>query len=101
MASNTHVTLFLIDYGDICEVEWKFSRSLLSQFQELPAQAIQAKLLGVKPNTDRIRGTWDSSASKLLRNATGNSSDHGVVALMTSRERFFLTCSLTSHILLI
>ena len=59
MASNTHVTLFLIDYGDICEVEWKFSRSLLSQFQELPAQAIQAKLLGVKPNSEVSESTYD------------------------------------------
>ena len=45
--------------GDICEVEWKFSRSLLSQFQELPAQALQAKLLGVKPNTEVSESTYD------------------------------------------
>ena len=51
IASNTHVTLSFIDYGDVCEVEWKLVRKLPLSFQHLPAQALKATLLGVKPNS--------------------------------------------------
>ena len=49
IATNTHVTLSFIDYGDVCEVEWKSVRRLPQSFEQLPAQALQAKLLGVQP----------------------------------------------------
>ena len=52
IASNTYVTLSFIDYGDECDVEWKSVRSLPLPFQELPAQALQAQLLGVQPNSE-------------------------------------------------
>ena len=52
IASNTHVTLSFIDYGDECEVEWKSVRKLPPFFQQLPAQALKAKLLGVHPNSE-------------------------------------------------
>ena len=51
IASNTHVTLSFIDYGDVCEVEWKSVRKLPPSFEQLPAQALKATLLGVKPNS--------------------------------------------------
>ena len=51
IATNTHVTLSFIDYGDVCEVEWKSVRKLPQSFEQLPAQALQAKLLGVQPNS--------------------------------------------------
>ena len=46
MASNTHVTLFLIDYGDICEVEWKFLRSLLPNSKNFPPKRFRQSFLG-------------------------------------------------------
>ena len=54
IASNTHVTLSFIDYGDVCEVEWKSVRKLppCPAFEQLPAQALKATLLGVQPNSE-------------------------------------------------
>ena len=46
MASNIHVTLFLIDYGDICEVEWKFLRSLLPNSKNFPPKRFRQSFLG-------------------------------------------------------
>jgi len=88
IASNTHATLSFIDYGDVCDVLWKSVRRLPPSFEQLPAQALQAKLLGVQPNS-KVKAhsaTW-GSASKVLQRATGNSSARGVWALMTSRDR--------------
>ena len=89
IATNTHATLFFIDYGDLCEVEWKSVRLLPPAFQLLPAQALQARLLGVQPKlkTKDNPSNWGSSASKALQNATGNSSEIGVWALMTDKDR--------------